>query len=175
MLRSLVGSEMCIRDRHRIQSTMIQPTSCYSNEAASPRAALCRITVGNRSMVMCSGMSQFLSPKCPCPLYLGPPSNTWFLGPTRIHTPNGTSIGSAVFAGLLSVTTDTDRQTNRPRYIGNHRPHLCVAVLSVRCSQIGLMESCVVFLRVRHHCIIVLFSVSTIAVFWRILIHRSFI
>jgi len=38
----------------------------------------------------------------------GPPSNTWFLGPTRVHNPNGISIGSAVFAGLTSVT---DRQT----------------------------------------------------------------
>jgi len=26
-------------------------------------------------------------------------SNAWFLGPTRVHTPNGISIGSAVFAG----------------------------------------------------------------------------
>jgi len=34
------------------------------------------------------------------------PSSTWFLGPTRVHIPNG--IGLAVFAGL---TTVTDRQT----------------------------------------------------------------
>ena len=39
------------------------------------------------------------------------PSNTWFLGPTRVHDPNGISIGSAVFAGLTSVT---DRPTDRP-------------------------------------------------------------
>ena len=31
------------------------------------------------------------------------------LGPTQVHTPNGTSIGSAVFAGLVIVT---DRPTN---------------------------------------------------------------
>ena len=31
----------------------------------------------------------------------GPPSNTWFLRPTQVHNPNGTSIGSAVFAGSL--------------------------------------------------------------------------
>jgi len=29
----------------------------------------------------------------------GPPSNTWFRGPTRVLNPNGISIGSAVFAG----------------------------------------------------------------------------
>jgi len=38
-----------------------------------------------------------------------PPSNTWSLGPTQVINPNGISIGSAVFAGLTSVT---DRQTD---------------------------------------------------------------
>jgi len=33
-----------------------------------------------------------------------PPSNTWFPGPTRVLNPNAISIGSAVFAGLTSVT-----------------------------------------------------------------------
>ena len=40
----------------------------------------------------------------------GPPSNTWFLGPTRVLNPNSISIDSAVFARL---TTLTDRQTDR--------------------------------------------------------------
>jgi len=40
-----------------------------------------------------------------------PPSNTWFPGPTRVLNPNGISIGSAVFAGLTSVT---DRALDRP-------------------------------------------------------------
>jgi len=40
----------------------------------------------------------------------GPPSNTWFLGPTRVLNPNGISIGVAVFAELTS-----DRQTDRLR------------------------------------------------------------
>ena len=30
--------------------------------------------------------------------------HTWFLGPTRVYTPNSTSIGSAVFVGLTVVT-----------------------------------------------------------------------
>jgi len=42
----------------------------------------------------------------------GPPSNTWFSGTTRVHNLNGISIGSAVFAGLTSVT---DRQINTQR------------------------------------------------------------
>jgi len=42
----------------------------------------------------------------------GPPSNTWFPGPTRVLNPNGMSIGSAVLAGLTDVTDRlTDRQT----------------------------------------------------------------
>ena len=43
----------------------------------------------------------------------GPHSNTWFPGPTQVLNPNGISIGSAVFAGLTSVTDRpvTDRQT----------------------------------------------------------------
>jgi len=55
-----------------------------------------------------------------CPFPWGSPSNTWFPRPTRVLNPNGISIGSAVLAGLTSVTerqTDrqTDKQTNGPR------------------------------------------------------------
>jgi len=39
----------------------------------------------------------------------GPPSNTWFLGPTRVLNSNGISIGAVVLAGLTSVT---DRPTD---------------------------------------------------------------
>jgi len=35
-----------------------------------------------------------------------PPSNTWFLGPTRVHNSNSISICSAVFAGLTIVTEE---------------------------------------------------------------------
>jgi len=64
-----------------------------------------------------------LSPsKLPIPMGDLGPSLTWFLGPTRVLNPNCFSIGSAVFAGL---TTVTDRQTDRPRYsVCNNRPHL---------------------------------------------------
>jgi len=50
------------------------------------------------------------------------PSNTWFLGPTRVINPNGILIGAAVFAWLTSMT---DGLTDSPRYsIGNSRPYL---------------------------------------------------
>ena len=42
----------------------------------------------------------------------GPPSNTWFPGPTQVLNRNGSSIGAAVFAGLTSVTNrPTDHAT----------------------------------------------------------------
>jgi len=56
------------------------------------------------------------------------PSNTYFLGPTRVHRPilNGIFIDSAVFAGLTIVT---DSQTDRPRYsVCNDRPHRTVHI-----------------------------------------------
>ena len=52
------------------------------------------------------------APKCQFPSGSGPsPNNTWFVGPARIHTPNGVSIGSSVFVGLIIVT---NRHTDRP-------------------------------------------------------------
>jgi len=62
------------------------------------------------------------------------PCNTGFLWTIRAHKPNGISIGSAVLAGLTSMTDtqrdrqtnrETNRQTNRPCYsVGNNRPYL---------------------------------------------------
>ena len=52
-----------------------------------------------------------------------PSSNTWFHGPTQVHTPNGVSINSAVFAGI-TVVSNRQRHTDRPRrYISNSRLH----------------------------------------------------
>jgi len=36
----------------------------------------------------------------PSPWGSGPPSNTWYLGPTRVIIPNGISIGSGVFVWI---------------------------------------------------------------------------
>jgi len=63
------------------------------------------------------------------PLHEGsvPPSNTWCFWPTGVHNLNGTSICSAIFAGL---TTMTDRQTDRPRCcVCNSRAHLCITAM----------------------------------------------
>jgi len=49
------------------------------------------------------------------------PSNTRFLGPTRVLNANGISIDSAIFAQL---TTVTDRQTDHATRSVTNRPHL---------------------------------------------------
>jgi len=41
------------------------------------------------------------------------PSNTWFLGLTRVHNPNGILIRFSYFCRVH----DCDRQTDRPRYL----------------------------------------------------------
>jgi len=47
----------------------------------------------------------------PCPF----PRRIWFLGPTRVLNPNGTSVDSAVFAGLTNAAyRQTERQSDRP-------------------------------------------------------------
>jgi len=50
----------------------------------------------------------------------------------RVHNANGISIGSAVFAGFMSVT---DRPTDRPCYsVCNSRPHLRTYYVVLRCG-----------------------------------------
>ena len=51
----------------------------------------------------------------------GAPPYERFIWPTRVHAPNGTSIGSAVFVRLAVVI---NRYIHRPRNTGNNRPHL---------------------------------------------------
>jgi len=54
-------------------------------------------------------------------------SNTWFLGPTQVHIPNGIAIGLATSAGHTVVT---DKQTDRPRYsVCSNSLHLASAAM----------------------------------------------
>ena len=74
---------------------------------------------------MSSGMSGQALPhqNCPFPWGMWTPSNTWFVALNRVHNPNGISIGSAVSAGLVTMT-------DRPRYsVCNSRLHLLLCSL----------------------------------------------
>jgi len=63
-----------------------------------------------------------------------PPTNTLFLGHTRVTHPNGISIGSAVFCRAHDRDKQ-NRRTDRPRYfVCGNRPHLAIAVNFLRCS-----------------------------------------
>ena len=95
-----------------------------------------------------------LSPNnCPFTWVSGPPSNTWFLGPIRVHNPYGISVGwteslgSAVFAQIttecpytlpkqhrdqLAVFAGLTSVTDRPLSVCNNRPHLHNVVLQCR-------------------------------------------
>jgi len=54
------------------------------------------------------------SPIASSPKEICTPSNIWFLGPTRLTTPNGISIESAVFFSEFTFVTNgqTDRRTD---------------------------------------------------------------
>ena len=63
-------------------------------------------------------VSLYFTMGCPSPIKIAPShggswpsSSTWFLGPNQVFNINGISFGSAISAGLTSVT---DRQTDRP-------------------------------------------------------------
>jgi len=68
-----------------------------------------------------------------------PPTNTWFLGPTEVHIPNGISIGSDVFAGLMAVS---NRQTDRPRYTCSNRSHLCTVCMRYSLTMSLFLHKC---------------------------------
>jgi len=70
---------------------------------------------------------------CQCAL----PSNTCFLWLTRVHFPNGISIGSAVSAGLTIVT---DRPTDRPYSVCNNRLHLRSTAMRPNSGQSNLTK-----------------------------------
>jgi len=74
--------------------------------------------------------------KLPLPCSIGAPSNTWFLLPTRVSTPNGISIDSAVFARLTNVTPNTHRPTDHATS--------CVAIGRYRWIRWGLKSRVIV-------------------------------
>jgi len=80
----------------------------------------------------CTLQWAILPPKnCPFPWGILTPSNMSFLGPNRILNPNGTSISSAIFAGLTSVT---DRSTDHAtRSVTRGRIYMRCSLIIVQC------------------------------------------
>jgi len=72
-------------------------------------------TANHRVSLYCTMGHPSPPQNCPFLCAIWTPSNTWFLGPTQDRNPTGISIGSAVFAGLTTVTDRlTVRQTDSP-------------------------------------------------------------
>ena len=102
---------VCIKWKHIINvSRKNVSTSCCSRLLARGRTHRCCPLANKVENIDCPSMTL---QKCP---FLcgnsGPPTNTWFLGPTQVHVANGISIGSSVFAGIQSRPTDTHTQTD---------------------------------------------------------------
>jgi len=49
-----------------------------------------------------------LTKEVPILYFKSAPSNTWFLGTTQVHNPNGILIGSVVFCSVHDIDTPTD-------------------------------------------------------------------
>jgi len=99
----------------------IQSASATVENRRGVVAPICALPCGH---ICTTGRILYNAPsKLPLPIGgSGRQSNTWFPGPTLVLDPNGISIGSAVFAGLISVTY---RPTDHARYsVDNNRPHL---------------------------------------------------
>ena len=89
----------------------LPPASLHRQQAATALTARVRIAapLANKTGTLTAGMSwraQLISPlqkKCPFSWRDPRLAYIWFLGPSRVHAPNGISIGSAVYAGLTFV------------------------------------------------------------------------
>ena len=71
------------------------------------------------------------------------PPNAWFPGPTRVHVPNGSSIGSAALAQLMVVYVqqthaDPHADTQTTRIVGNNRPHPSAACMRCELTRVQL-------------------------------------
>jgi len=70
-------------------------------------AAIHRITLAQAGYYLYFAVGPEDAPKLPLPWgVIWAPPNTWFSGPTRVHAPNRTAIGSAALAELMVVTTE---------------------------------------------------------------------
>jgi len=98
---------------------------------------------------------------CPLPWAIRTPSNTWFLGPTRVHNPNSISIGSAVLQGSRSW------QTSRPRHISNNRLHLPGTYVVLQCGLIIIIIIVVVIAIIRDVVNILIVS------YWEVIVGQT--
>ena len=107
--------------------------ACFLEAHMSPKPKrhldlFCRFRTAAQCRRTCRGMP-FAPQNCPFPWKSGPPSNTWFLGSTRLSIPNGISIDSVVFTQLTAECPYTLQRAatypkNLPIPMGHLGPHL---------------------------------------------------
>jgi len=103
---SVVFARLRQCDPNLMRASLDPPESTFQNGISIDSAVFC--TDDRRVSPFFTMGRPFPPQNCPSHGGSGPPSNAWFLGPTRVLDPNGISVGAAVFAGLTSVI---DRQT----------------------------------------------------------------
>ena len=106
---------MCIRDRSEI-SPIPLTLPLASNTAycatAHTRDVTCYFHSSLQNVLILYNRPP-IPPQNSHPMGMWTPSNTWFLGPTRVLNPNGIWIGSATFVSNRPIHRQTDRQTER--------------------------------------------------------------
>jgi len=90
-----------VRDLSSYRTSHISAvTSRYSSTIYQPVGSL---RSGDQNLLSTGMLGHVLFPNnCPFAWGIWDPSNTCFLGPTRVHNPNDISIGSAVFAQITA-------------------------------------------------------------------------
>jgi len=93
-------------------------TPTWPTRILNPNSISIGLAIPQNVPILYNGPSLPPPQNCPFPWVIWTPSNTWFLGPNRVHNSNGISISWAVLQYLLLWQTDrqTDRPTNSPRY-----------------------------------------------------------
>jgi len=77
-------------------------TTTTKNQQAAAQAATSRIGAATWQITLAHPGYSLCTPKLPFMWGSRPPTNTRFLGPTRVDTINGISIGSTVIAQLMT-------------------------------------------------------------------------
>ena len=97
--------------RIRLNSRFLRTIQVHNSNNKSIGSAVFAQMIAEYPYSILYNGTRFPPQNCPIPVKGSrPPSNTWFPCATRVLNPNGTWVGSAVFAGLTSVK---DRQTDR--------------------------------------------------------------
>jgi len=105
------SSEHCVQKQRSLDNFLISLHNFLPRKSTPAKCHLDRVSH------LCTAWSLYFTVDWPLPLpktapspgRSEPPPNTWLLGPTWVHSPNDTSVGSVYLQGSPVFTTVTDR------------------------------------------------------------------